>query len=181
MLLLQAPFLCLSPISIYFPFPRRICGRFAVGARGKNVFTRSQQGGLFKASYQELPVHCRWLTNKGNFKALFTQRKGAVNKIPRITKFRAFRIERVGGEATVKVKEFMHSEQWCGFTASGSPAADAPPHEMFPGRAPRIRDAPPFLLKKLDDGLVKKIEQRYLASQSRLATRYFDGKLHCKK
>lgn len=156
--------------------PSKFC-RFAVGARGRNVFTRTQQAEIFRGSYRELPVHCRWLRNQGNFKGLFTEAKGRVRNIPKITNFRAFRIERIDGEVAVSVKEFMHSPYWAGFDEHGQPAVGAPPHQVFPGGVPRLQDAPPFKLKELDGDIIRKIERRYKASRPRLRTRYFDGKL----
>lgn len=148
---------------------------FVVGARGRNVFTRSQQGEKISRSYEELPVHCKSMRNEGNFKGLLSQCKGQVRKIPNITKFRAFRIERVDGQVDVRVKEFMHSPQWAGFTARSAPLVGAPPFQVFPGRVPRLQEDLPFELKQLDPDFIRNIERRYKACQPRLDTRFFDG------
>ena len=115
--------------------------RFARGVRGKNIFTRTQLSQELKASYTEVPVFCQTLRNMGNFKGLLN---GRVNRIPNITSYRAFRLEK-GGDGRVKVwvKQYMYSEEWNGIYGNTDVHPDAPPHDHFIGHPPSIQKAPP--------------------------------------
>ena len=144
--------------------------RFARGIKGKNIFTRTQLAEELRASYTEVPVSCTTLRNEGNFKGLLN---GRVNRIPNITSYRAFRLEK-GGDGRVKVwvKQYMHSEEWNGIYGNGGVHPDAPPHDLFIGHPPSIQDAPPYNLKRVPENVIMKVEQRYLASHERLAAAY---------
>lgn len=146
-----------------------IIRRFAVGVRGRNIFTRSQQSSIFKAAYQQVPVNCTCLRNLGNFKVLFHT---TTKKIPNITKPRAFLIERRDGEVHVSFKQYMHSPEWTGMYRDGRFSASAPSHRVFIGPVPRMRDAPHYMLKVVEEKTITSIEQRYEASHARLEATY---------
>lgn len=146
--------------------------RFAIGVKGKNIFTRTQQAALLKGAYKELPVHCQTLRNMGNFKGLL---EGNVRRVPQITTFRAFRVEKCGGRVQVTFKRYMHEKEWRGITADGSLDPDAPPHDLFYGNPPRLHDAPPYKLKDVPEDIQNKVKQRYEASHERLAAAYPGG------
>lgn len=151
------------------PCPARVF-RFSRGIKGKNIFTRTQLAGVLQASYTELPVNCSTLRNQGNFRGLL---EGRVNRVPDITTYRAFRIEKGGdGRVKVRVKHHMHGTEWKGIGRNGDADPDASPHDLFIGHPPRIQDAPPYELKEVSDEVIRKVEQRYLASHERLAASY---------
>ena len=145
-----------------------IC-RLAEFVKGRNIFTRSQQSTIFKAAYRKVPVSCVCLRNLGNFKALF---HATTKKIPNITKPRSFLIERRDGEVRVLFKEFMHSPEWTGMDRDARFSASAPSHRVFIGPVPRIRDAPAYTLKVVEEKTIKSIEQRYKSSHARLEATY---------
>ncbi|CAN0278561.1 unnamed protein product, partial [Ascophyllum nodosum] len=48
--------------------PDLLMVRISIHCKGRNVFTREQQASVFKAAYEELPVHVTTLRTLGNFK-----------------------------------------------------------------------------------------------------------------
>ena len=156
-----------------------LCGtcRFSVGTRRRSIFTRTQLGKLFQESYKELPVYTGTLTNLGNFKTLyFKDNKLNVRKVRNITKYRAFRIEKVAGKASVRVKHYMHSDAWLGLTATGGAHVDATPHTIFRFGAPGFENMPPFELKTVDPTVIALIEKRHIATRPRLENAFALGK-----
>ncbi|CAB1097757.1 unnamed protein product [Ectocarpus sp. CCAP 1310/34] len=148
----------------------QIFSRFSRGIKGKNIFTRTQLAEVLQASYTEVPVFCSTLGNEGNFNGLL---QGRVNRVPDITTYRAFRVEKGGdGRVKVRVKHHMHGTECKGIGRNGDVDPNAPPHDLFIGHPPRIQDAPPYELKEVSDEIIRKVEQRYLASHESLAATY---------
>ncbi|CAB1104354.1 unnamed protein product [Ectocarpus sp. CCAP 1310/34] len=148
----------------------QVFSRFSRGIKGKNIFTRTHLAEELRASYTEVPVFCSTLRNEGNFKGLLI---GRVNRVPNITTYRAFRVEKGGdGRVKVRVKKHMHGAEWNGIHEDGNLNPDALPHDLFIGSPPRIQDAPPYKLKRVPEDVIQKVEQRYLASHERLAAAF---------
>ena len=138
------------------------------------MFTRSEQVKIIKASYKDVPVHVTTLRNEGNFKDLI---KGRIRVIPHITRWRAFRLLRDGGNVVVAVKKFMHSNDWVVPGPSGEPSAEGHPHRLFVGPPPDLQGPiPPYTLKIVQENTLKMIQQRYEASRQRLASSYPAGR-----
>ncbi|CAM9954967.1 unnamed protein product, partial [Choristocarpus tenellus] len=125
----------------------QIFSRFSRGIKGKNIFTRTQLGEELQASYTEVPVYHKTLRNEGNFKGLL---RGRVNRVPNITSYRAFRVEKGGdGRVKVSVKRYMDNTEWSEIGGDLAMDPNAPPHDLFIGHPPRIQDAPPYQLKSV--------------------------------
>ncbi|CAM9347468.1 unnamed protein product, partial [Pylaiella littoralis] len=136
----------------------QIFSRLALGVKGLNVFARSEQVAILKASYKAVPMNVSTLRNEGNFKDFLM---GRYKMIPSITRWRAFRLLRSEGNVGVCVKEFMHSRDWSGPTRDGKPRAGTPPHSMFIGSPPNLRgDIPPYELKPVKKETIRFIRMR---------------------
>ena len=108
-----------------------------------------------------MPVSCICLRNLDNFKGLF---QATTNKIPNITKSRSFLIDLDDGEVRVSFKVYMHNPKWTGMDRDGRFSASAPTHLVFIGPVPRMRDAPDYPLKVVQEKTVHNTELRYKPS-----------------
>ncbi|CAM9456127.1 unnamed protein product [Pylaiella littoralis] len=148
----------------------QIFSRLALGVKGLNVFTRSEQVAIIKASYKAVPMNVSTLRNEGNFKDFLM---GRYKMIPSITRWWAFLLLRSEGNVGVCVKEFMRSRDWSGPTRDGKSRAGTPPHSMFIGPPPNLRgDIPMYELKPVMKETIRFIGMRYEASRERLQSAY---------
>lgn len=141
--------------------------------KGRCIFTRSQQVVAFQAAYQTMSVSCVTLRNLGNFKGLF---QTTTTKIANITKPRSFLIERdVNSNVCVRFKDHMHSAEWTGMNRGA--AAQLPLFLTASSSVlyPRMRDAPDYVLKVVEERTITYIEQRYRSCHGQLAPAYVFG------
>ena len=143
-----------------------IFSRISIHCKSRNVFTREHQASVFKAAYEELPVHVTTLRTLGNFKAALLG-AGCVRKIHGIQKPRSFELKRMGSDAvTVGMKEYMHSPRYSGLTKAGVFESTAPSY--FKGGIQTVENAPPFELRTVDSEVIRYIKMRYKAVHSRV-------------
>lgn len=125
----------------------------------RDLFTRAEQAKAFSEAYRALKVFTTTLRSCGNFKDV-VHTNGRVRTIHGITKPRSFELVKHGrDQATVGMKEFMHSPKFTGLSANG--IFDGAPHELFNGIVPLVEQAPPCELKVVDDATIRNIKIRY--------------------
>lgn len=149
--------------------------RFAADVEGRNIFARSQLASILSAAYTAVPVRCRTLTNLGNFKGAI---HGNVNRIHKISTFRAFRVSRSGHAIVVQVKNNMHDENWLGFSPNGKGVGTGDgfaPHRLFYASSLRIEGTPAYELKVVGQKTLELIKQRCVASRVRMPAAFPGG------
>ena len=130
-----------------------------MAVKGRNIFTRSHLAAALRNSYDPLPVRCTTLENLGNFKELLL---GAMCRVPRVSDYRAFRVQKQGAACVVEVKKAMHHEHWCGFSANGKEVGTGDgfsPHRMFYASSLRIESLPSYELKKVETHTLHMLKQ----------------------
>lgn len=132
------------------------------------MFTREHLAEFFESAYKTLPVKCRTLENLANFKDLV---QPVTRRIPNITKFQAFNISKEGTAIVAKVKTKLHHDDWLGFSADGKTVgtgAGFTGWRLMRERDVRLEETPSYLLKTVDEEIIRKIQTRQEASWKRL-------------
>lgn len=99
-------------------------------------------------------------------------------RIPRITQYRAFRIQMEGPAVVVEVKKSMHHSHWCGFSADGKEVGAGEgfkPHRLLFAGSVRLEGTPAYQLKEVDPHTIEMVKQRQQASHSRLPAAFPGG------
>lgn len=133
------------------------------------MFTRDHLAQYFEKAYVKLPVKCRSLENLANFKDLVSP---VTRRIPNITKFQAFHISKEGSAILAKVKTKLHHDDWLGFSADGKTVGTGDGFtgwRLMRARDVRLEETPSYLLKTVDEEIIRKIQIRQEASWQRLA------------
>lgn len=110
---------------------------------------KSRQGPLPRLTrrWTSTPQLC--CVNLGNFKGTLLS---SVGKSHGISKSCAFQLLKdCDQQVTVGMREFMHKEVHTGLTRKG--VFTGPPHGLFVGGIPKVKDTSPFELKTLDDNI----------------------------
>lgn len=148
--------------------------KLSAGTRGRNIFTRFQQGAVFSEAYKESAVHASTLRNLGNFKDLIGG--SSIHRAPGISKVWAMHLEKRGMNVLTSFKGYIHSLRWTTLSKAGG-FEEKPSHFMLVGGAADLKHFPPFQPKAVDAETRRHIAYRYKSSHERFRSTYPDGEL----